>query len=206
MVYKSQKVNLNNIVPPIVDIAKQTTKYVCLGKTAPLEPATNLATKPNAGDHVSCYACFMLCMYPYLLSELIIGEEMAIRRKNLVATLAFIDKEYTISFDMNVKLDNGAMQQGVLHFITGDEEAYGFKYGDTLPGIWVLNKRLIIDFGARHLNRIRSFKTGIEYFSLKELEDQKWINIEISQSFEGGKVWRDHSKRWTSENLSRTKY
>ena len=126
-----------------------------------------------------------------MISEIIIGEETRTGRGKLVTTLASINKEYTISFDMKVKLkDYWGIHQTILHFTSGNME----KYEDRIPGVWVVHKKLIIDFGVRERNAKRTFKSGIEYAYPTDLEDQKWITLEISQSLEDEKARRYYPK------------
>ena len=68
------------------------------------------------------------------------------------------------------------------------------KYEDIIPGVWVVHKKLIIDFGVRERNAKRTFKSGIEYAYPTDLEDQKWITVEISQSLEDEKARRYYNK------------
>ena len=110
----------------------------------------------------------------------IVGEEMVIKKDNLLTTLPSLDKEYKITFDMFITKHIVDNFRTVVHFTVGGNND---KYGDRTPGVWTFKKRLSVA-SAVSGNRNKVFMYP------KVLEEGKWTNVEISQSLVDDKANR----------------
>ena len=100
-------------------------------------------------------------------------KERAITKGEIIAFLPLITKEFKISFDVMIKTYSKVAQfENVIHLTTdGDKK----KYGDRIPGVWFLNKRLYI-FTALNNNKNTMFHSS------QNFDPGKWIHIEMSQT------------------------
>ena len=107
----------------------------------------------------------------------LVTKEMEIKKSNLVTALPYIAKEYKISFDLFVTEHQAAISS-VIHFTTDGNMG---KYGDRIPGIWIFKKKLEIMSAV-------SGNHNYHFIHTTDLEEGKWINVEISQTLVGDKV------------------
>ena len=103
---------------------------------------------------------------------------MEIKKSNLVTALPYIAKEYKILFDLFVTKHITDTYRSVIHFTAGGN--FG-KYGDRIPGIWIVGKKLSI---VSAINGNHNY----QYINPTVLEEGKWMNVEISQSLVDDKV------------------
>ena len=102
-----------------------------------------------------------------------------LKKNNLVTELPYIGKEYKISFDLFVTKFGAEDYQSVIHFTTsGNAE----KYGDRTPGVWMCKTKKL------HISSALNGNVNNFYDDPTVQEEQKWINVEISQTLMDNKV------------------
>ncbi|XP_065665800.1 uncharacterized protein LOC100204634 isoform X2 [Hydra vulgaris] len=124
----------------------------------------------------------------------IITAEQTLKKSNLVAVLPKLEKKFLIVFKL--KLNSFSYgHRSVIHLTQGEDNV---KYGDRIPGVWILKQKLHVAFA------INGNKN--EYFYSKPLPLDQWISVHIGQLgyplktiFE---VSINHEKVYEVENLN----
>ena len=102
-------------------------------------------------------------------------------KNNLIAELPYIGKEYKISFELLITEFASAPYETVIHFGLGGNVE---KYGDRAPAVWLNKDKYLHIASSISGNRNHYYNTQVN------LEENKWIKIELSQTLTGGKARR----------------
>ena len=95
-----------------------------------------------------------------------------LKKNNLIATLPFLKKEYSVSFKLNPSSYSPGWQS-VIHLTIGQD--YG-QYGDRSPAVWFLND------GSGRLTIASAVNGNPNYYFISEpLPLNEWSSIRISQ-------------------------
>ena len=107
------------------------------------------------------------------------NKEIRIEQTKKLDVMPFIEKEFSISFDLFIDKYPTAPYASILHLTIGRDVT---EVGDRIPGVWIKsNKKLSIG------SAISGNKNGAKD-DLDGVTDNTWHKIEISQKLKDGKV------------------
>ncbi|XP_065677642.1 uncharacterized protein LOC105843460 isoform X3 [Hydra vulgaris] len=117
------------------------------------------------------YGCLYYDMAPTIVTNFKEVNEQVIQKSNLITTLSYLDKTFSISF-MLKPMSNRGLMCNIIHLTINSNGNY---YGDRIPGVWFdPNSRLYISFAVNG---------DIDYaFITQPLSLNAWSSLLISQT------------------------
>ena len=105
-------------------------------------------------------------------------EEIKIEQSNLIDTLPYIGRQFSISFELFVEKYPTTPYASILHLTVGGDNA---ELGDIIPGVWIkVDKKLVISSAISGNANNHKDHDGLKL--------NEWNKVEISQRLRDGKV------------------
>ncbi|XP_065651459.1 uncharacterized protein LOC136079550 [Hydra vulgaris] len=117
------------------------------------------------------YGCLYYDMAPTIVTNFKEVTERMIQKSNLLTTLSFLGKSFSISF-MLKPISTRGLVCNIIHLTTGSGNGY---YGARIPGVWLdESSKLFISFAVGG--------DGDYYFYSQSLQLNEWASLLISQT------------------------